>query len=368
MKVYYLSSSAFSDNQMNTLKYLSNEHKITYAVIIPHTNSNFTKSELDEYCITHNIDFVPFELEHRFRNPRLIFSFLPILQSIRKVKPDLVYFANFDQIYLNAILLALDPATTIIALHDVESHSGTAFNRFVGLSKSLLISRFRHFHTYSSIQQRVLRAKAVGKSVYNISLPLLDFGPPQLTPHTDDHFNFLFFGNILPYKGLDLLIPAFKRVAADHPNARLTIAGRCQDWGENYADLIQDFPQIVPHIRFIDNAEIPGFFSMADYVVLPYRDTTQSGPLMIAYNYNVPVLVSDAEGFAEFISEGVTGYCFRLHEAGDMERVLRGCIEASESDYFALKEKLAAYTRANYSPEALVSKYSSMFDEVIATR
>lgn len=351
---------------MNTLKFLSKDHEITYAVIIPYTNSNFTRQELSDFCLTQGIRFAPFELKYRFRDPRLISVYSSIVGAIRKANPDLVYFANFDQLYLNALLLGLNPAKTIIGMHDVESHSGTAFAFLASLSKRILIARFRYFHTYSTLQQKILLDRAPEKVVYNIPLPLLGFGalPPNEADEPSDCVNFLFFGFILSYKGLDLLISAFRRVAARHDNAQLTIAGRCQDWEEQYAALVKDCPQIVAHIRFIENAEIPEFFSAADYLVLPYRDTTQSGPLMIAYHYNVPVLVSDAEGFSEFTEEGVTGYRFELHRVGDMERVLEECVKATESDYVRLKEKLADFTHANFSTEVMVRKYNTMFADV----
>src|SRR5690606_32263293 len=179
----------------------------------------------------------------------------------------------------------------------------------------------------------LLRERVPGKYIYTISLPLIDFGPPTPDMNLNNEVKFLFFGNILAYKGLDLLLKAFKNIEDQYVNARLIIAGRCDDWEETYVPLINGSDQVIPNIRFIANHEIPLFFEMADYVVLPYRDTTQSGPLMISYNYNKPVLVSKAEGFEEFTEEGVSGYSFDLSSQGKLEQVLKGCMERSAQEY-----------------------------------
>src|SRR5690554_4936668 len=129
MKIYFLSSSAFSDNQISILSGLSKTHDITYSVIVPHINSNYTQEELIQLSRQNNLNLKLFQLKYRFRDPRVILSYLSIINSIVKEKPDVIYFTNFDQLYLNLILLMLNKSKTIIAFHDVENHSGTAFNK-----------------------------------------------------------------------------------------------------------------------------------------------------------------------------------------------------------------------------------------------
>ena len=85
---------------------------------------------------------------------------------------------------------------------------------------------------------------------------------------------------------------------------------------------------------------------------------------MISYNYNVPVLVSNADGFKEFTKEGVTGYSFDLNKSGDLEAVLQGCILNHNLQYTELKEKLSAYVSDNFSVPSLTAKYNEMFSKV----
>ncbi|WP_407430410.1 glycosyltransferase family 4 protein [Arcticibacter sp.] len=361
MKVYYLSSSAFADNQINLLHHFPKEISVTYNVIIPVKNSNYSEAEISAYCREKGIDFIPTRLKYRFRDPRLLITYYGILENIRRVDPDVIFVANFDQIYLNAILLALDKKKTVIAMHDVVNHSHTAFDKLTTIGKKLLIGKFDTFLTYSAPQASILRSKYGKKKVYSIPLPLIGFGDMPVVEKAVGKKTFLFFGFILHYKGLDLLLHAINKLAEKRQDFQLIIAGRSSEWQEKYAPLIQHPELVSAHIGFIENHDIPAYFAQADYLVLPYRDTTQSGPLMIAYNYNIPVLASNAEGFHEFFQNGTTGYMFDLARETDLVRVLDEAIDRPEEEYLELKQKLASHTEDNFAISKLVTAYTDMF-------
>jgi glycosyltransferase involved in cell wall biosynthesis len=106
----------------------------------------------------------------------------------------------------------------------------------------------------------------------------------------------LFFGFVNPYKGLDVLLRAFARVSG----AELWIAGVPRmDMTELHA-LADAAPGTVRFVsRFIDDAELPGFFRRADMVVLPYREIDQSGVLNTALAFGRPLVVSRVGGLPE---------------------------------------------------------------------
>jgi glycosyltransferase involved in cell wall biosynthesis len=179
-----------------------------------------------------------------------------------------------------------------------------------------------------------------------------------------DIIQFLFFGNIAAYKGLGMLIKAVRRLSLKYDNFRLTIAGKCGDWETVYAPMIDGLKCIVADIRFIGNAEIPGIFSSAHYLILPYRDVTQSGPLMIAYNYDVPVIASDLDGFREYIGEGVTGFMFDAGRGDLLEEVLEKAILRKKEAYDHLVNKLKSFVSKQYAAESVALRYSRVFEEV----
>jgi glycosyltransferase involved in cell wall biosynthesis len=106
----------------------------------------------------------------------------------------------------------------------------------------------------------------------------------------------LFFGLLRPYKGLDVLLEAFRKVAG----AELWIAGMPRMPLEPLRALAQRAPGEVRFVpRFISDPEIPAYFRRADVVVLPYREIEQSGVLYTALAFGKPLVVSAIGGFSE---------------------------------------------------------------------
>lgn len=106
----------------------------------------------------------------------------------------------------------------------------------------------------------------------------------------------LWFGVLRPYKGVDLLLEAFKELEG----AELWIVGR--PWMP-FEPLVRAAAQARATVRFVDrfvtDPEIPAFFRRADVVVLPYRRIDQSGVLYTALAFGKPMVLSDVGGFSE---------------------------------------------------------------------
>jgi len=101
----------------------------------------------------------------------------------------------------------------------------------------------------------------------------------------------LFFGLIRPYKGLDVLLEAWRRA---RPDAELWVVGMPR----MDASFIHG-PGVRTALRFVSGAELAGAFEAADLVVLPYREIDQSGVLFTALAFGKPLLLSDIGGFGE---------------------------------------------------------------------
>jgi glycosyltransferase involved in cell wall biosynthesis len=256
----------------------------------------------------------------------------------------------------------------VIAIHDVISHSGTPFNKLTALSRRILLSKFDKFLTFSPSQANLLKNITNKRSIHMIPLALKSFGDLPQYQKNKVKTNFLFFGNIKTYKGLDILLKSINRLSEKYNSFTLTIAGRCADWIESYEPLIKNRKIVNAVIRFIDNDEIPYFFSRADYLILPYRDATQSGPLMIAYNYNIPVIASNIDGFKEFIEDKKTGFLFDPSSSESIDKVLEDAILRDEVTYNTLCTNVNHYKQNQLSVEQTAKSYGILFDTVIKTR
>ena len=134
------------------------------------------------------------------------------------------------------------------------------------------------------------------KSNYDSNLARLEF---------DIHENFIIltFGSIRKYKGIPYLLKAFSDLPESIANnSRLVIAG--EDWGDDdeLIKLINSSryrSRITFNPHFIDDKDIPKYFSLADVVVLPYLRSSGSAVGNIAMSYGKAVITSDIESLRE---------------------------------------------------------------------
>ena len=111
----------------------------------------------------------------------------------------------------------------------------------------------------------------------------------------------LFFGLLRPYKGIDVLLRAWRRVS----DAELWIVGHSR---MSLEPLRASAPSSVRFVtRYVSDAELASYFRRADVIVLPYTRTErldQSGVLATALAFGKPSVVSDVGGFPEVAATG----------------------------------------------------------------
>ena len=152
----------------------------------------------------------------------------------------------------------------------------------------------------------------------------------------------LFFGRILPYKGLGTLLEAFQLVKEKVPHARLDVVGH----GDlrpyrRQLEILGDSVRVVN--RWIPDDEVDDYFRVADVVVLPYIEASQSGVIAIAYSYGLPVIASDVGGLAEQVVDGQTGL---LVPPGDVAALASACIQLLTNPLLRKKLGEAGYEKA----------------------
>ena len=112
----------------------------------------------------------------------------------------------------------------------------------------------------------------------------------------------LFFGYIRPYKGLDTLLHAFTMLQGWKEDAILLIAGESFEKMDKYKALASALgisDKVIWHDHYIPDEQIKLYFSAADLLVLPYKETTQSGIVEIARNFDLPVIATNTGGLPE---------------------------------------------------------------------
>lgn len=128
----------------------------------------------------------------------------------------------------------------------------------------------------------------------------------------NDEIIVLFFGILTPSKGLTDLIEAFPHVSKNSP-AKLLVVGYPSKYVNvneirNQISRLNITEKTILDPRYIPLEEIGPLIELANIVVLPYRSSTQSGVLQIAYTFGRPVIATDVGGLPEVVEDGQTGF------------------------------------------------------------
>jgi glycosyltransferase involved in cell wall biosynthesis len=173
----------------------------------------------------------------------------------------------------------------------------------------------------------------------------------------------LFFGLLRPYKGLDLLLDAFRQLEG----AELWIVGNPRMDIEPLRAAAASAPGRVRFVtRFIDDAEIPAIFRRADLVVLPYLDGEHSGVLYTGLAFGKPLVLSAVGGFPEVAASGAA----RLVPANDRDALAEALTELTADpaarEHLALAAAEAAAGR--YSWDSVAAQTLALYEELLESR
>lgn len=357
----YISADFFIDVDMPILPTLAKHWDVTWYVYT-FDSARYSVNFLTVFASNNNIKIKIIHLTKRKRSLKNIICIYNLYINIKIKSFSLHYFEYIHDPYTILLSLIISRKKKILALHDVESHSNFVSKSFI-LSKILAIRMFSFVQTFSISQSNILKEK-YRKNSFVIPLSKKDSGKPTLNrPLIEDGIKFLFFGSIHQYKRLDILIQAFEKLLSINDKAILTIAGKGPHW--MYCSQYIKTPQKYNlRINFIEQTEVANLLMEHHFLVLPYQDVTQPGPLFDAFNYNLPVITSDLMGFEEFVRENVVGFTFKTGNFSHLAEVMNNCCCITNTQYNSLLEELNKYTLA-FDKNEVALKYLQMFNSFI---
>lgn len=173
------------------------------------------------------------------------------------------------------------------------------------------------------------------------------------TKCTDEKDFILYFGNILPYKGLKYLYEAVN-LLEDMANLRVVIAGKGFD--ENLKKMECDKRYTILN-RYISNSELTYLIKHSRIVVCPYLAASQSGVVQTAMVFKKPVVAFNVGAFSEVIKNGKNGYLVNPKDSKGLAEQIRIFYEDDKTiDNYLVPE--------NYQWENIVKQYDAVFSKV----
>ena len=224
---------------------------------------------------------------------------------IRKQEFDVIHYVE-DPSPLFSFLLWFFRKKLVVTIHDGRPHTGddSKKSQFVRRRLKSYVKRFLLLNK----KENKLFEEGYGVNpsyVYNSHLGYYEMLHMFANKDIKKQNYILFFGRISPYKGIEYLLKAMRRVHEVHPETRVIIAGK----GEYNFD-------IEPYInlgyvefrnKFIELDELADLIRGAQFTVCPYTEATQSGVVYSSFALNTPVIATRVGGLPEMIDDGKTG-------------------------------------------------------------
>lgn len=336
----YQLCTALAEEGVDVTLITGREYELAHLPHNFHVNNMLDLWSLFDPQVTRNLEASPWQRRwHKIRWTvrrgqralRLLSAWVQLTRYLLKLKPDIVQFSKinfpFEAIFLrqmrrNGLIL-----TQICHEFELrENHEGPLSSLIVGAYADI----------YKNFSAMFFHARENCEKF----LALFPFVPGERThiiPHGNsswllehflnghdrnlirEHYGLrpgqpiiLFFGLLAPSKGIGDLIEAFALVR-ESCDARLLIAG----YPTKHIDMDQLKARIAglgltEHVildpRYIPLEEVGTLMDLATVAVYPYRSSTQSGALQVAYTFGRPVVATQVGGLPEAVEHGRSGF------------------------------------------------------------
>jgi len=239
----------------------------------------------------------------------------------------------FEEVFLTVLYKFLRKKI-VFKVHELDTKAllseNKTYTRNLSISKKFFLNNVDLFFVHNDcVKHKLLENDVPLSKIKKSKLGINNFIPRRgiSTEAARQYFSIpanskviLFFGNVSPYKGLDLLIDVFEDISKTFDNSYLLIGGNFRKGISDYKDYIfnkikkVNNNKIITHFKFIPNTEVEYFFSASDLLCLPYEFINQSALPFLSYSFGIPVFANNIGGIPEDIEDGKTGIIFKNRE------------------------------------------------------
>ena len=296
--------------------------------------------------------------------PGMLLSFLDfprfarIWRFAREFEPDIIYYPGGHAFKPVLDMVLPRRARIVLTVHDPQLHEGEDSLLFRLLDS---VNRIRvHGYVLLNETQRegfIARRQLDPDAVTVIPLGVFDDLPQaSAAQNTDSRRDLLFIGRIRPYKGIGVLLRAFRDAKID-PSIRLVIAGDGAFSAEESALLREVAHRDVRVInRWLEPEEIPELVAQARFVVLPYTSATQSGIVPLSSAFGVPAIASATGGIVEQVENGITGLLFPAGDPAALASAIEQAYSMDDESYLRMSNECREYATRKWAWNGLAAR------------
>jgi glycosyltransferase involved in cell wall biosynthesis len=217
----------------------------------------------------------------------------------------------------------------------------------------------------SSTTQAQLQRRAAGKPIEQF-LTWTDVEVFQNTPRTappSASHDLLYVGQLVPLKGVHVLIDAFAQVCASAPSAHLHLIGR-PDNTDYAAQLEEQVARLglQDHVTFVgglEQAQLAQRLVTARGLILPSFSEGMPRVLVEAMVCGTPVIATRVGGIADLVQTGRNGWLIDARDTDALADALRALLTNADVDALGANAREDAITL--FSTQRYVDGYQRLF-------
>ncbi|HET6520986.1 MAG TPA: glycosyltransferase family 4 protein [Geminicoccaceae bacterium] len=190
--------------------------------------------------------------------------------------------------------------------------------------------------------------------------------PTLRPPGPELRHRFGFFGNVVPHKGVRVLLEAARQLAAERADLRIVINGGLHfpeaGFAAEVAEGLRDAAAVARHAGIYARDELAGRMAEVGWVVVP-SVWWENAPLVIleAFRHGRPVICSGIGGMAELVRDGIDGLHVRPGDAVGLAETLRRAAHEP-----GLWERLRAGLPTVPTLEDQVERHHALYADLLA--
>ena len=328
----------------------------------------------------------PIQIEYAWRSNQWRTGW-KIRAQLQRLKPDLVWFnlgaSVFGRSPLSNLSGFFSPAwarragiPTIVTLHELVELAdlrtlnapggpfaiyGARLLTSLGLQADVVCLTMRHYADWLAERQPNMRHMHIPIGAYHAPELLLESNSQEL----------LFFTTLAPFKGLEVLLDAFRKLKPDYPNLRLTIAGVEHPRFPGYAQQLREQFKELSGVHWagqIPEDQVRDLFQQAQIVALPYNASTGSSSVLYqAAMWGRSIVTSDLAETQNVVCEsGLEVTYFDRGSVDSLANALKMQIDSPSLRCAQIQRNFSAIQRNR--PEETCRAYLQAFNIALETR
>ena len=313
------------------------------------------------------------------------FVMFNLVNKYSKESPDVIHiqwllFYKYDYLWLKILKYRLRRGNTkiILTAHNVLPHINgykyknileKIYSQFDGIIVHSKILKTKMIEIFGAKAQdlsiRVIPHGVEDKLFEKVDENILNTYRNKIKLLKSEEHNFLFAGIIHKNKGLDVLLKAWEEHINKYHHDKLYIICKPTYNINNELRFIKRFhSSIITSFGYKSDEELLAYFLECDFVVLPYKEASQSGVLLTALTLGKPVIVTRVGGLPEVVEMVGGGYVVDSNNSISLCEAINKASEVSDKKLSKLNNDIQKKVNKYFSWDNIAKLTLSFYNDL----